>query len=265
MTRQMVFRILTLIAVLSGRSMAGISVLGGLTHEKTVTPGEGYQGSIVVFNSGERVEEIKVYKTDYLFFRDGTSIYGEPGELPRSNTGWIEFSPSQFRLAPKQKQTVQYRVQVTSDPSLRGTYWSVLMVEPVLNASPENMEEQLGIQTIMRYGIQMITHIGESGDRQIRFVETRLLEEEGKHTLRVDLENTGERFLRPRVWAEFYDGAGRLVGTYEGKQFRTYPGTSVRHAIDVSPVPAGKYTALIVADCGGDDLFGIQYSIQIDR
>ena len=264
MVRRATLSLLVTLFIVNTPSIAGITVIGDLTHERTVLPGDVYEGSITLFNNSEIHEEVKIYQTDYLFFRDGISLYGEPGEVPRTNAGWIEFSPNRIRLAPKEKQAVQYRVRVKSDPNLCGTYWSVLMIEPVMQVTPESMNEQLGIQTIMRYGIQMITHIGDSGERQLQFVETSLTEEDGKKILQVHLENVGERFLRPRLWAEFYDEMGQLIGSYEGNQFRTFPGTSVRHAIDVSPVPAGQYTTLVVADCGGDDLFGIQYAIQIE-
>ena len=95
-------------------------------------------------------------------------------------------------------------------------------------------------------------------------MESWLLNEANKHVLLVDVENVGERLLRPFVWAELYDSEGMVVGTFEGDRFRTYPGTSVRYRIDVSDVPEGSYKALVVADCGEEDAFGIQYSITID-
>ncbi|MFH1941631.1 MAG: hypothetical protein ABIL68_05960 [bacterium] len=244
---------------------AGVTVLGDLTHEKNVLPGETYSGVIIILNTGEEPEEIKVYQTDYLFFRDGTSVYGNPGEVLRSNAAWISFSQKRFTVAPKQRQTVHYTVEVARREDLSGTYWSVLMVEAVPRISPESMEKSgLGIRTVLRYGVQMISHIGNSGTRELKFLGSKLLNEEGKKILQVDIENTGERLLRPEVWAEFYDKNGVSISTFEGMKLRTYPGTSVRYKIDVSSAPGGTYKVLVVADCGGNDLFGIQYAVQIE-
>ena len=39
----------------------------------------------------------------------------------------------------------------------------------------------------------------------------------------------------------------------------------MRFKIDLSPVPEGTYKALVVADCGGDSLFGATYTLQLGR
>jgi len=43
---------------------------------------------------------------------------------------------------------------------------------------------------------------------------------------------------------------------------RIYPGTSVRHKIDLSSLPGGKYMALVVADNGDEYIFGAQYTLE---
>jgi len=42
-----------------------------------------------------------------------------------------------------------------------------------------------------------------------------------------------------------------------------YPGTSVRFRIDLGKNMAGTYKTLVVADCGGDELFGANYTLEI--
>jgi hypothetical protein len=62
-----------------------------------------------------------------------------------------------------------------------------------------------------------------------------------------------------------YDNDGTLIGNYAGQSIRTYPGTSIKQRIDLTEVPVGTYKALVVADCGDEDLFGIQYTITIEE
>ena len=103
----------------------------------------------------------------------------------------------------------------------------------------------------------MITNISNTGTRKLKFLTTKLLKENAeKRILQLDIENIGERLLRPLLWTELYDEKGNYVGRFEGGQLRTYPGTSVRFGFDLSHMPKGIYKVLIVADCGGDDLFG---------
>lgn len=254
-------------------SEAGVSVIGGLTHERIVgNPeiGETYRGTILIRNTGEEPQEVKVYQTDYLFFFDGRNIYGEPGETPRSNADWITFSPKRLVIPPKETSQVNYTVKVPDDETLVGTYWSMIMVEGISKDSPEVIKPEegkvkLGIRTVLRYGIQMVTHIGDTGARKLKFSNTKLLKDEEMRILQLDIENIGERWLRPFLWAELYDEKGSYIGRFEGGRLRTYPETSVRFKIDLSQVPKGEYKALVVADCGRDDVFGATYTLRFEK
>jgi len=68
--------------------------------------------------------------------------------------------------------------------------------------------------------------------------------------------------MRPDVYVELFSEQGVSVGKFPGVKYRTYPGTSVRQSIDISSVAKGTYKALIVVDAGGDDVFGVQYTIK---
>ncbi len=251
---------------------AGVSVAGGLSHEKKSNPGPGvtYKGSILIRNTGDEPQEVKVYQTDYLFFFDGRNIYGQPGKDPRSNANWLIFNPHRTIIPPNGTATVNYTAKVPDDPNLVGTYWSMLMVEGIPKSSPESSEAEkgktkLGITQIMRYGIQMITHIGETGERKLKFLNTKLLKEAERRVLQVDLENIGQRWLRLSLWVELYDESGRYIGKFDGGRKRLYPGTSVRHKVDLSSVPKGDYKAMVVADCGGDYIFGANYNLKFEK
>ena len=247
-----------------------ISIIGGLSHEKKAIPGEVYKGSILIKNSGNNTLEIKIYQTDYLYYFNGTNDYGPPGKLKRSNADWLSFNPHQMIIPPESTATINYTVTTPSDPNLVGTYWSMLMVEEIPKSSPEStraeeIEPQVGITQIVRYGIQMNTHIGNSGERKLKFIETKLLTENEGRILQVDVENTGQMWLKTYLWAELYDNTGRYIGRFEGGRKRIHPGASVRFKVDLNNVPEGTYEALIVADCGGDDVFGANYTLKFEK
>ena len=251
-------------------SEAGVSVIGGLSHEREVKVAETYQGVILIRNTAEEPQEVKVYQTDYLFFFDGRNLYGEPGKIARSNADWITFSPHRLIVPAKGTSAVNYTVKVPDDETLLGTYWSMCMVEGISKSSPEAINPEkdkvkIGVRQIMRYGIQMITHIGDTGIRKLSFLKTKLFKEEEKRILQVDLENIGERWLIPFLWTELYDEEGRYMGKFEGGRLLIYPGTSVRFRIDLSEVSEGTYKALVVADSGGDDVFGISYTLKFQK
>lgn len=255
----------------AGAAGAGsVSVIGGLTREATLQPGGRTEGRIVLRNNSDEPQEVKVYQTDYLFWADGRNEYGEPGGVPRSNARWIVHTPQQLMVPPQSTESVHYTIQAPAQEDLRGTYWSILMVEPIAAemlepSQPEEGRVTIGIRTVMRYAIQMVTHIGDTGTRELKFADKQLIAEGEQRTLRLDLENTGERWLIPQVWAELYDEQGASLGRFEGGRVRIYPGCSVRYQIDLSEVPPGKYRALIVADNGDEYVFGAQYDLELPQ
>ena len=261
---------------------AGVSIIGGLSHQKKTKPGEIYKGSILIKNTGTEPQEIKIYQTDYQFRFDGSNNYGPPGKLKRSNANWLSFNPHRLIIPPGEVSMVNYTVKVPNepnlpddpnlpnDPNLVGTYWSMLMVEGIPKSSRESSllekgKTKVGITQIIRYGIQMITHMGDTGERKLKFLETKLLREAEKRLLQVDMENIGQRWLRLSLWAELYDESGRYIGKFDGGRKHIYPGTSVRYKVDLSNVPRGNYKALVVADCGEDYIFGANFNLKFEK
>lgn len=270
--------------VLVDLSFAGVLVMGELTRERTLQPGETFEGTINLKNTGETSCRVDVYQADYLFYADGSNIYGEPGSAVRSNANWLSVAPNRLSIPPNEMASVYYTVrvpqiqelasaynnfQVLESPDLIGTYWSMVMVEPMPQTGPESIEDEtrnakMGIQTKIRYGIQMVTNIGDTGARRIKFSDKKLINQDGQIFLQMDIENIGERWLSPTVWVEIYDNHGAKVGRFESSKKRIYPGCSVRHKVDLTNVPKGKYKALVVADNGDEYVFGAKYDFGIE-
>ncbi len=247
---------------------AGVDVITGLTDEAVLQPGARKDGRIVLRNAADVPQEARVYQTDYTFRCDGTSAYDKPGSCPRSNASWITFSPQQFTIPAKEVLVVYYAIQVPKDDKLSGTYWSMLMVEPIAAVVPEAAPSEdgkvtVGVRTILRYGIQMVVHIGNTGRREIKVLDKRLAETDGKRALQLDIENTGERWVRPTTWAEIYDEKGLHAGKFKCNRTRIFPGCSTRNSIDLTGLKAGKYQALVVIDNGDESVWGAQYALEI--
>jgi len=250
-------------------AVAGVSVTSGLTYENQAQAGESYRGAIQLRNNGEAPQEVKIYQTDYLFYSDGSNLYGEPGKDPRSNADWITFSPHRLTIPPKGATQVNYTLKVPDNEALAGTYWSMMMIEGISSSSHEAARQEkdkvtVGISQVIRYGVQMRTQIGDSGVRKLKFVKTKVIKTDDKRILQLDIENIGERSLSPALWVDLYDQKGRSIGKFEGGKLGVYPATSVRFRIDLSQVPKGTYQALVVADCGDDDLFGATYTLKFE-
>ena len=265
-----------------------VSVVGELRREMLVQIGQTYRGIIYLKNHGEKSRKIKLYQTDYLFFSDGTNIYGDPGELERSNANWLTFSPTRVEVPPGQTVSISYILEVPDDDSLVGTYWSILMIELPAEMKELSEDDQTGgsirqvvqdgvtlikelfkrffkIRQIVRYGMQFVTHIGDSGSREFKFPfpNLKLLPKEGGEgqVFQFDLENTGQRELRPEVWVDLYNEEGHPIGRFESERKYVYPGTSVRHQIDLSNVPKGRYKAQLVIYSGDESDLAVSYTL----
>ncbi|MHB0937188.1 MAG: hypothetical protein ACYDCO_03110 [Armatimonadota bacterium] len=248
--------------------VGNITVINGLVHDATLKPGGRIEGRILVRNTGTAPQEVKAHLTDYRFYADGRNLYGDPGKNPRTNAGWITFSPSQFIVPPQEMVAVEYIIEVSRESNLTGTYWSMMMIEPIPSESLAPPAEEKGkirvaVQTIMRYGIQMITTIADTGKSSIQFIGQQLLKKDDKLQLVLDIEDTGERTLVPLVWMELFDAEGKSLGRFEGGKGRMYPGCSNRFCINLPLLSPGVYTALVVADNGDDHVFGAKFTLEI--
>ena len=261
--------ITSLLLLTSGLARAGaIHIENGLTREFSVKPGAKVESSIVIMNSSSEPQQVKVYQVDYSFKADGKTLYGNPGSLPRSNCTWMTVAPKQLNIPGNSSASAYFTINVPDKTNLTGTYWSVIMVEPVAEGSLEPPKQgqgkvAVGIKTVMRYAIQVVANIGDTGNRAIQIVHKEILTDNAGHILALDVENTGERWLRPSIKVEIYDEKGILVGRFDGNRIRIYPGCSQRSSVKLGRLEAGKYTALVLIDNGDDSVWGAQYELEI--
>jgi len=241
-----------------------IAVPGPLTHEYVVEAGETVSGTLRVDNTSDKAVAVSVEQRDYLFFADGSNIYGEPGSHARSNSPWTRFAlPSRLIIEPGDSAIVRYWIDVPDDPGLVGTYWSIILVAPLEDDVAASEESPgIGLRAVFQYGVQLVTHIGGTGSALITLDDAQLLAEPEGTVLQLDISNAGERWLRPTVWTELYDSEGALAGRFESQRKRIFPGTSVRHRL-LLEVPSGSYRALVVFDNGDENVWGSQFDFDL--
>ncbi len=251
---------------------AQVVVVGSTVQESEIPPGGQYTGTIRLRNTSDATQEVRIHQTDYSFGAAGENHFSEAGTSPRSNARWISFTPSQASLGPREETTVSYTVTSPApdaDPSgesLRGTYWSILMVEGV-QASPDTTElsdGQFGIRPRVRFAVQLVSHIEGPSSRVVDLDEVRVTTAPtGERSFSIDVVNTGERAYRPRIQLHLYTLEGDPMEVLGEQRGLLYPHTGLRQTFDVSDVPAGSYEALITVDTGGADLFGTQVRVTL--
>jgi hypothetical protein len=254
-----------LASVLPAPVRAQLAVLSNLVEERTANAGDRYVGRITVVNTTDRPQTARIYQTDFRFAADGTSNTDDPGSSPRSNASWVHPQMTRLSIAPGAQVTVPYSVDVPAIDSLRGTYWSMIMIEGTGAAAVpaiDRAQTGVGIGSVMRYAVQVATHIGSSGTRAVRFANVNAARNaDGTTGVNLDVVNTGERGYRPTLWIEVYDAGGVLRA--KGRQVRglLYPGTELRQHYDLGALASGSYKALIFADTGVEPVFASQITL----
>ncbi len=245
----------------------GIIVIGNLARTSQIKPGGTIEGVILVKNTGGESADLQVFQSDYLCYADGRNEYGDPGKAPRSNAGWITLSPSRVKLAPGETQPVRYKGKAPADANLQGTYWSMIIVEPGAPPAitPQGQVDKVavGLQTKIRFAIQIVTEVGQGGARSLQIQDKQIVQGEGKSALHIDVLNDGARLLIPLMTVELFGQDGASVGRFDAGRARIYPACSVRAKFDLTDVPPGKYVAMVLLDSGDAQVMGAQYDLEI--
>jgi hypothetical protein len=244
-------------------STAGIIILNGLTHENEAQPGEVYKGTIQIQNTEEKKKDVRVYIRDYWYSYDGTSKHDPAGTLKRSNGKWIALNPELLTLQPGEISAIDYEVRIPGTDSLKGTYWSVIMVEGITPPDTTNYSSGVTISTAVRYAIQIVTNIGNTGNQDLEFLGLQLDTTYSEKLLNVIIQNTGERLLKPELSIELFDESGNSSGVIKADRRKTYPGTSITITLNLKAIKPGNYTGVLVADCDEDHIFGTNMTIEI--
>lgn len=240
-----------------------IVVLNGLTHENVSRPGESYRETIEIQNTGDTEKSVRVYLRDYWFAYTGESRHDPPGTLERSNAAWINYNPQLLTLQPNEKAVIDFEVTTPDDPSLVGTYWSVIMVEGIIPPDTSAASVGVKINTAIRYAVQVITNIGDTGEKDLQFIGLELGKDGEENVLHVALENIGEGILKPELSLEVFDESGNSVGIFRADRRKTFPGTSIKSTLVLEGIKPGNYSAVLVADCDEDHIYGTNISLEI--
>lgn len=262
---------LALCSVLAGpraRAEANIVVVGDLAQRMILLPGGSLEGSIILRNTGDQPGEVKLYQTDYAYEAGGKRDYAEAGTLPRSNAGWITYTPHQTVIGPCETCTVYYTIHVPQDTALIGSYWSLMMVEPfvpeVMSPSAEDDKIAVAVRNVVRFGVLMLTNIGNTGKRDLRLTNEQLVLDNGTKIFKADLENCGERNLILQVWLEPFGANGVSLGRFPACKVGVLPGCTESYQFDLTPcLASGSYTALLIADNGDQYVFGKRVELQV--
>ncbi|WP_326981206.1 DUF3324 domain-containing protein [Chryseobacterium sp. MYb264] len=244
---------------------AGIVVLNGLSHTYKVENGKVYKGKIALENTSSQPQNVKIFLQDFSYKSDGTIYYSTPHTNDRTNIDWIKFNTNLVTLKGKEKTEVYYEITIPNTISDPGSYWSVIMVEPVEDIKPNDNKQGVNITSIIRYAIQVITDFDtEKAKPDLQFESVKIEREEGYKLAKIAIANNGNLYCKPSATLEIYTRKnGNKIGTFTSLEMGLLPNTSKSFAIDISKVPPDQYNAVIIATDENENAFALNVELEI--
>lgn len=244
---------------------AGIVVLNGLTHSYKVENGKVYKGKIEIENTGSKPQNVKLFLQDFTYQADGSINYKTLRTNKRTNGDWIKLNTNLILLKGKEKTEVFYEITVPDHLVNPGSYWSVIIVEPVDEIKPSDDKAGVNISSIVRYAIQVITdYETERAKPELKFENVKVEKEDGKQTVKIDITNNGNLYCKPTASIEIYNRkTGERIGSYSSITMGLLPQTSKSFHIDISKVPADQYKAVVIATDEEENAFALNVELEV--
>lgn len=252
--------------LISQISFAGIVVLNGLTQEHNLHTTGVDAGKIIVKNTGSKPERVIVYLNDMVQNCSSSVDFISAGESSQSCADWVVLETTDIVLEPHQEYAIRYQINKPDDIANAGSYWTAIMVEGATPIDTSQVEKGFEVNTKVRYAVQVIVNVGSYSPGKVIFKDVSLSKSEtGNLGMVVLLENRGIFLLKPVVSLELYNENGDLVHEVQIPFKKLYPNSCKAFELPLSNIEKERYTAVLVADCGNEDVFGININLDLSE
>ncbi len=237
--------------------------VSGLSYINSLKPGETANFTVTLTSDKDTSEIVEFKLCDYWCNSEGQHYFEDIGLQIRTNAKWISLGAPREIINPGEQKNINVTINVPKNNGLLGSYWSVLLIEP--NDPLHTLQENdLGFQfhVKIRYAYHIVTNIG-NGSPSLKIIKKEFSTQENKKYLVVDVENTGNLFLNPKLTLKLFNKQGKNLITAETQKERLYPGSSSRYVVKAEDLPSGDYTAFILLDNGDGRLFNDTFAVSI--
>lgn len=237
--------------------------VSGLTYLNTVRPGEKVNFTVTLISDKDQPELVEFKLCDYSCNSDGQHFFEDIGTQQRSNARWITLGSHHETINPGERRDVYVTIDVPKDLNLKGSYWSILLIEPTVPLQTlTEAEHGFRLHVKVRYAYHIVTNVGV-GNPSLKITKKGIDFVGGKKHFVVDVNNTGDLFLNPKMTLKLFSKQGKLEKTQETQPERLYPGSSSRYLVDGNELKAGDYTAFLLLDNSDGKIFGDTFGVTI--
>jgi hypothetical protein len=245
----------------------GVEVVSDLYQEIEAAPGQSYTRDVLVKNSGDQRIDVRISVQEFASRLNGVNNYSPTARHARSNADWVALPLTIVSLEPGEVRPVSFSVHVPEADAAdarQGTYWSALIIEPAdLAAAPAAAPEgRVSIRSRIRFAVHVAVQL-PGGEPAVRLLGAELVDGAEGRFIALDVENAGDRVVRPEAWAELYQTDGTPLDRVDGNRPLLYPGNQATLRVPLAAVALGQYTGMLFIDGGTDMLIGQRIDLDI--
>jgi hypothetical protein len=251
--------------LLTANSLFGnVAIINGLTQVKSGTSGDVIQGEVVLLNTSNEEQRVIFEINEALFSCSGPRIYTEKNPHAQSSSSWFSAEVADKVLAAKEKYVYKYTITIPDDQNLRGSYWNMLMVTIEKPIKEETLNDNVGLNTKLRYGVGIITNVNSLDEVNLYFDQVDLKNEGETPVRQLEVRiNNGGLFVEGVVLSlEVYDQEGNKVNQLSTDRNMAFPGACKSFYLDVSVLEPGDYQCILLAE-SRDEFAGTSLSLTI--
>ncbi|WP_339605814.1 hypothetical protein [uncultured Roseivirga sp.] len=255
--------IIAIIILSSKLATASVTVINGLTHFYSGNSGDIISGEVILFNSSVIDQRVTFSINEALFSCNANRKFTEKAPHAQSSSDWFESEVMEKVLAPNEKYTYRYTIRIPADQKLKGSYWSVLMVYVENPVKKEQLTNNIGLDTKVRYAIGLLTHVNGFDDVNIDFTNVNFNQtEDTPNKLEINVKNDGSFIEGVLLTLEVYDATGNKISVFETDRNMVFPGVCKTYVVDISSLPPGDYQCLLLAEAR-EDFTGTNLSLNL--
>ena len=173
-------------------------------HELTLAHSARQTVEVKVFTTEETTLQVFARFMDWTMQPDGTVVELSPGNNPYSALNWLQANLDPFAITKDRFRAIKITVSLPNNPTLAGSYWAAVhFVTTPPHQNPKNT-------VLIRVAANYIIYVTIAGTERPGAKITRF-DREGDHLV-LDVENTGNTYLRLEGSLKFLNPEGKTVG-----------------------------------------------------
>jgi hypothetical protein len=260
---KLIILLITAFIFISTNLFGTVAIVNGLTHVNSGAAGDVLSGEVVLINSSAQEQRVVFEINEAVFSCSENRAFTPKNPHQQSSSNWFDGELMDKVMAPGEKYTYRYTITVPDDKSLYGSYWTVLMVSIEDPINEELLNSHIGLDTKIRYGVGIVTHIGQSGNVDLAFDSVDLKNTDTlSKNLKIKLKNEGQFMEGVELSLEVYDNNGNKVTEITTDRNMVFPGTCRDYLLDVSSLSPGEYQCILLAG-SREEFVGANLSLSI--